>query len=444
MAGFDDSQSVAAAKRTIPASLSDTAIADVSKPRQFQSLGSQQAITAEDKHKHGQPGHGDRIQSPHGGMSYSYSSSQLFTGPAAAMDSQATRVNQSQWRRSGVLTAAQWTALQELMSIDMLRFYCMCFLWYSSSASTNTIAKKILNEFKQPLTLTFVQLAIVAILCVIVSLVDVGIGHIRRPTPMIVMTILPLAVFQIVGHTLSSAAMSYISVSFTHTIKALSPLFTVLLYRSVYKIIYSIKVYSSLVPLTLGVMLVCATELTFNTFGVLCALASTGVFVVQNIVSKKIFNNAASKHISSSMKIDKMNMLFYSSFMAAVLMAPLWLYSDGMQLFRRDLEFPSVSLQKLFVLNGISLFAQNILAFTILSQVSPVTYSIASLFKRIFVITSSIIYFGDSVSLLQSSGIALTFFGLWMYNQAKTDVARGEKQISAIQESKATFLPIHR
>ena len=52
---------------------------------------------------------------------------------------------------------------------------------------------------------------------------------------------------------------------------------------------------------------------------------------------------------------------------------------------------------------------------------SPVTYSIANLFKRVFVILVAIAWFGQSVSAPQWLGIVLTFVGLYLYNSAKTD-----------------------
>jgi solute carrier family 35 protein E1 len=48
----------------------------------------------------------------------------------------------------------------------------------------------------------------------------------------------------------------------------------------------------------------------------------------------------------------------------------------------------------------------------VLALVSPVTYSIAGLCKRIFVIVVAIVWFGQKVSFLQCTGIVLTFVGL--------------------------------
>jgi len=77
-------------------------------------------------------------------------------------------------------------------------------------------------------------------------------------------------------------------------------------------------------------------------------------------------------------------------------------------------------------MNGTVHFLQNLLAFAILSLTSPVTYSIASLVKRIAVICMAIIWFRQPVYLVQGLGICLTFTGLYMYNLAKGDVERGE------------------
>lgn len=220
-------------------------------------------------------------------------------------------------------------------------------------------------------------------------------------------------------------------------------MFTVLIYAGVYSIAYSSQVYISLATLTTGVILVCATNLEFQLLGFLCSLGSTFVFVMyilintsQNIVCKQLFNTSAS--LSSPIKMDKLNLLFYPSSIAFVLMLPFWLFTDGLPLLTLSAQIPTYHICFLFFLNGASHFAQNVLAFTILSLVPPVTYSIASLVKRIFVITASIIYFGDNVSIIQGMGISITFFGLFLYNGAKRDVASKERLVVEILERRGS------
>ncbi|RKO86459.1 triose-phosphate transporter family-domain-containing protein, partial [Blyttiomyces helicus] len=332
-----------------------------------------------------------------------------------------------------------------LPNIETVRFGVLCLLWYASSALTNNIGKQIMNAYRYPVTLTYVQFGFVAAFCAASARV-LRMGRLRRPTRDVVRTTFPLAMFQIIGHVFSSVAISKVPVSVVHTIKALSPLFTVLIYRFAFQIPYPTKVYTSLIPLTLGVMLACtSSKLIFHVLGFFCALMSTLVFVVQNIAAKKIFAAGTATPRPDGLgtgrssagtggppaKLDKLNLLFYSSGLAFVLMTPLWCWSDGLSLllYADPTRIPTARVTLLFLLNGITHFAQNVLAFWILSLVSPVTYSIASLLKRIFVIVAAMVWFGDAVSGRQAVGVGMAFLGLWLYDRAKGDVASGEARM---------------
>ncbi|KAI8884911.1 TPT-domain-containing protein [Backusella circina FSU 941] len=322
---------------------------------------------------------------------------------------------------------------------DNMKFIINCCMWYMSSSLTNNIGKSIMNSFRFPVTLTFVQFGLVALWCYLISAVFKT-TQIRKPTQVIIKTITPLAVFLIVGHVFSSIAISKVPVSLAHTIKALAPLFTVLFYRVVFKVSYTRRVYLSLLPLIFGVILACSFTYSNNIVGLSCALGSCLVFVTQNIFSKKLLFKESKMGDRNPDKLDKLNVLFYSSTLSFLLMTPLWLYSDGTQLFKGS-NIENLSPTQLiiyFILNGTMNFSQNWFAFTTLSLTSPVTYSILSLLKRIFVIVMSIIWFGQQVSSTQSLGILMTFFGLWMYQKAKHDVDRGETKI---QEKSLELLP---
>ena len=255
---------------------------------------------------------------------------------------------------------------------------------------------------------------------------------------------MPLALFQIGGHILSSTATEKIPVSLVHTIKGLSPLFTVLAYRFIFHIHYPTATYLSLIPLTLGVILACSVEFSGNLFGILCAFGGALIFVTQNIFSKKLFNEAARAEADepgmaqAQRKLDKLNLLCYCSGLAAVLTFPIWLWTDALPLYSAPLSLtphsnPSIPaatsmyLPLEFFFNGIFHFAQNLLAFVLLSLVSPVTYSVASLIKRVFVIVIAIVWFGNSTTSLQAVGIAFTFLGLYLYDRT-SDSAKASRR----------------
>ncbi|KAL0567038.1 hypothetical protein V5O48_014953 [Marasmius crinis-equi] len=330
-----------------------------------------------------------------------------------------------------------------------IRFICLCALWYASSAMSSNTGKAILTQFRYPITLTFVQFGFVAFYCLLFMSPVVRFSRLRTPTKAVLKDTLVMGLFQVGGHIFSSIAISRIPVSTVHTIKALSPLFTVAAYALLFGVSYTAKTYTSLLPLTIGVMLACSFDVSAsNAVGLLCAFGSALVFVSSNIFFKKIMpsNNGGGQ---TSHKLDKINLLFYSSSMAFLLMTPLWMYYD-LPVFLSSsthVAHPSHghstphSVTYYFVMNGTVHFAQNIIAFIILSSTSPVTYSIASLIKRVAVICIAILWFKQTVHPVQAFGIVLTFAGLYMYNSAKADVERGEKKMRRVEAVKDMMLP---
>ncbi|KAI6360132.1 hypothetical protein MCOR25_006839 [Pyricularia grisea] len=352
------------------------------------------------------------------------------------------------------------------------RLIVLCIIWYGSSALTNTSSKSILNAFAMPATLTLVQFAFVCGYCLLLSwLASIFPGlrtavpalkhGIRYPSRDVIQTTMPLAAFQIFGHLLSSTATSKIPVSLVHTIKGLSPLFTVLAYRIVFNIRYPAATYLSLVPLTLGVMLACSGKHKFGgeVVGIVYALIATLIFVTQNIFSKRLFNEAARAEAEGmghkSRKLDKLNLLCYSSGMAFILTVPIWFWSEGIGIIKDFLRDGSIDLAKApgsfdhgrlfieFVFNGTFHFGQNIMAFVLLSMVSPVTYSVASLIKRVFVIVIALVWFRSPTTKIQAVGIALTFVGLYLYDRTK-EGNRADKRATYLGDkgAKDSILPL--
>jgi len=345
----------------------------------------------------------------------------------------------------------------------------LCIVWYFSSALTNTSSKSILNAFSKPATLTLIQFALVAGYCLFFSWLAVifpslknpipALRHgIRYPTRDVIMTTLPLAAFQIGGHLLSSTATAKIPVSLVHTIKGLSPLITVLAYRIVFNIRYPLATYLSLIPLTLGVMLACSAEFRGNLIGIVYAFLATIIFVTQNVFSKRLFNEAARAEADGltqqSRKLDKLNLLCYSSGLAFILTAPLWFWTEGLEILSDFFHDGSLDLNEHpeafdhgrlaleYLFNGTFHFGQNIIAFILLSLVSPVTYSVASLIKRVFVVVIAIIWFRNPTTKIQAVGIALTFFGLYLYDRT-SDSNKADRKAKMMEIKEETILPLN-
>lgn len=321
-----------------------------------------------------------------------------------------------------------------------------------------------------PITLTMVQFAFVSFWCLLLVYLSTIIPRLRQIVPIlqhgirypsrdVISTALPLAVFQLAGHILSSMATAQIPVSLVHTIKGLSPLFTVLAYRVLFRIRYAQATYLSLIPLTVGVMLACSTDVSTNLFGIFCAFGAALVFVSQNIFSKKLFNEAdraeSEMQHPGRRKLDKLNLLCYCSGLAFFLTMPIWFVTEGYPMVadfihdgvislsgkKGSLDHGALSVE--FVFNGVSHFAQNILAFVLLSMISPVSYSVASLVKRVFVIVAAIVWFGNSTTVIQGVGIALTFVGLYLYDRNSHDDLADQRANADHFRAQKSILPMN-
>lgn len=196
-----------------------------------------------------------------------------------------------------------------------------CLVWYFSSVVSSSATKNILMDFKHPVSLTEIQFVMNAFFCFITVFlfhhlqlrnynsvvvfpqgtfpVDLGkhsyeIKQFLNPNRLIFKTTVPMGMFQFMGQIASHNATSLIPVSLVHTIKALSPMTTVLIYKIIFNKAFSYKTYLTLIPLCLGVMLSCSKNTSKHTEdglfhkGCIFAFVSMLIFVSQNIFAKRI------------------------------------------------------------------------------------------------------------------------------------------------------------
>ncbi|ODV86277.1 hypothetical protein CANARDRAFT_231783 [[Candida] arabinofermentans NRRL YB-2248] len=246
----------------------------------------------------------------------------------------------------------------EILPLIDWKLCILCAIWYLTSVISSSSTKSILKIFSYPVTLTEIQFLMNAGFCLLtVSIIkkydsifashrhhmnpnslyaeqDIGGSLLSRfpkgtfpmelnsysysitqdflkPSMFVLKTTLPMGIFQFVGHIASHKATSIIPVSLVHTIKALSPLTTVLIYRFMFGQNFNYKTYLTLIPLVVGVMLSCIKNhnvtLKDDLFyeGCVFAFISMMIFVSQNIFAKKILTFDSSSLSSNNKESNK-------------------------------------------------------------------------------------------------------------------------------------------
>lgn len=296
---------------------------------------------------------------------------------------------------------------------DTIKIVFLCVIWFCFSSATNIVGKQILTVFPYPTTLTMVQLMVInCFLGPSLTLLNVKESpHVSRRHFM--RRIAPLGVGKIMASVSAYISILKIPVSYSHTVKALMPFFVVMLSYIIMRERYPLKVYLSLVPIIGGVLLTTATELQFDLIGLIAALFATLCFALQNIYSKKAMKELHYHHL---------RLLLVISQIAGIVLFPIWMFTDAWELCSGSKNYlEHLWLFLMLPLNGLFNFGQNIAAFTVLSNVSPVSYSVATVTKRVVIIVTSLLLLRNPVTIYNILGMFIAIVGIAFYNKAKHD-----------------------
>ncbi|VDL43354.1 unnamed protein product [Hymenolepis diminuta] len=170
------------------------------------------------------------------------------------------------------------------------------------------------------------------------------------------------------------------------------------------------QTYLALLTIIAGIILTSKTEVTFTVPGLIVGLLSTMGSAAFSVYMKMVLN---SSHLHSS------NVLFVVSSTSLLWILPVWIFVDlhGMILADKGVLYSQIRKGSYyFILDGIFRCSQNFMAIIMLTQLSALSYSVASVVKRLFVILTAIVFFATPASSLTYFGLSLALAGLLWYN----------------------------
>lgn len=327
----------------------------------------------------------------------------------------------------------------------------LCVAWYLVLLLTSQLTKVILMTLPLPFLLLWAQFALGAVLLLCMLRLGSSVAGFFPPGTVgqkaafdrsTFMKVLPLGVCQFVGKYLLLCALSLIPIAAVASVKALLPLMIVLGYRTVYKVRFPLVTYLSLTLLLCGVLLLISADASIavsvneqHLQGLLFCGLSTAIMAGQHIYGKELLtwkpdqlqkmlpcSSTDLVYAADCSKPDKFSIIFHISLSGFAFALGGFLWNETSHV---HVNVPSALLFALVALNCVSHFMQTVFAFMLLGSVPALTYLIASMMKRVFVIVVSIVWVfdGNSVKWLggvlmqQAQGLTLLGAGLYCYNR---------------------------
>ena len=177
------------------------------------------------------------------------------------------------------------------------------------------------------------------------------------------------------------------------------------------------------VAVQLGVSLASAAELSFNWLGFLSAMMSNLTFGFRAVWSKKA--------MSTIKDLGSTAVYAYTTLISVFICAPGVFFFEGAKLGAGMDKAIGILGAKGFYLQlltvGLLYHLYNQFAFNTLGRVTPVSHGVCNVVKRIVIIASSVVFFGNKLSVQTQIGTVVALAGTWLY----TEMQKREKLKSA-------------
>ena len=302
-------------------------------------------------------------------------------------------------------------------------------LWYALSVVYNLCSKRVLVMAPElAWTAAWAQMA-----CGLVYVLPIWALGFRAPPELsstdIGKKLLPVAVLHSLVHVGGVISMGAGAVSFTYIVKATEPAVSALLAALLLKSFLPWPVYGTLVPVIAGVSLASVSELSFSWKAFNYAMMSNIASASRGIVSKKTMNHKVGRHLNA------MNLYAVLTILATLILFPVATMMEGkvwassFQRLKDAGQLGTYITQTLMA--ALSYYTYNEVSFMALDNISPVSHALASTLRRVFIITSSMLVFGNKMTPVGVAGSGLAIGGALLYSAVKHHYNVKEKEQKA-------------
>ncbi|KAL1924915.1 uncharacterized protein VTP21DRAFT_4569 [Calcarisporiella thermophila] len=237
------------------------------------------------------------------------------------------------------------------------------------------------------------------------------------------MVMLLFSVLYTINIAISNVSLNLVSVPFHQVVRAMTPLFTILLSLAFLGKRYSTLIYLSLVPIVAGVAFATFGEYNYTMAGFVLTVLGTVLAALKTVVTNRVQ--------VGRLKLHPLDLLLRMSPLAFV-QTMVYAYVTGeleelQEFAMTDLTWPLVAA---LLANGAMAFFLNVVSFTANKKTSALTMTVAGNVKQVLTILLAVAIFADRISWLNGVGIALTLAGGAWYTSLELKEKQQKRQMS--------------
>ncbi|KAI9028201.1 TPT-domain-containing protein [Phycomyces nitens] len=299
--------------------------------------------------------------------------------------------------------------------------YAWLGLYFILNLSLTLYNKAILIDFRYPWTLTAIHTLCGSVGCVLLYLAGyftpAKLGN-QENLVMIMFSFL-----YTINIAISNVSLSLVSVAFHQVVRAMTPVFTVMISIAFLHKSYSRLIYLSLLPVVLGVGFATFGEYDYTMIGFLLTILGTLLAAIKTIVTNRVQ--------VGRLKLHPLDLLLRMSPMAFV-QCIFYSYITGELETVREFSAYNMTTDLAWGLffNGVLAFGLNFVSFTANKKAGPLTMTVAANVKQVLSIILAVIIFKLNINVTNAFGIILTLVGGAWYGK-----------VEAAEKQKVSVLP---